>query len=80
MKHIKDYPKKTRPIRVLQFGGGVFLRGFFDWMMQKANEKKDQKTQKEDKSLYRYTFHSDNCRNGYGTLRLFQRGIPLYRA
>ena len=38
MKHIKDYPKGTRPIRVLQFGGGVFLRGFFDWMLQKAND------------------------------------------
>lgn len=38
MKHIKDYPKKTRPIRILQFGGGVFLRGFFDWMLQKAND------------------------------------------
>ena len=38
MKHIKDYPKKTRPVRVLQFGGGVFLRGFFDWMLQKAND------------------------------------------
>ena len=38
MEHIKDYPKKTKPIRVLQFGGGVFLRGFFDWMLQKAND------------------------------------------
>ena len=38
MKHIKDYPKKTRSIRILQFGGGVFLRGFFDWMLQKAND------------------------------------------
>lgn len=27
-----------RPVRVLQFGGGVFLRGFFDWMLQKAND------------------------------------------
>lgn len=27
-----------RPIRVIQFGGGVFLRGFFDWMLQKAND------------------------------------------
>ncbi len=25
-----------RPVRVLQFGGGVFLRGFFNWMMQKS--------------------------------------------
>lgn len=38
MRHIKDYPKKSRPIRVVQFGGGVFLRGFFDWMLQKAND------------------------------------------
>ncbi|MBO7177252.1 MAG: tagaturonate reductase [Clostridia bacterium] len=38
MKHIKDYPKQERPIRILQFGGGVFLRGFFDWMLQKAND------------------------------------------
>lgn len=37
MKHIKDIPTPNRPIRVVQFGGGVFLRGFFDWMMQKAN-------------------------------------------
>ena len=27
-----------RPIRVIQFGGGVFLRGFFNWMMQKSIE------------------------------------------
>ena len=38
MKHIKDYPKQERPVRVLQFGGGVFLRGFVDWMVQKAND------------------------------------------
>ncbi|MBQ7322251.1 MAG: tagaturonate reductase [Clostridia bacterium] len=38
MKHIKDHPKQERPVRVLQFGGGVFLRGFVDWMMQKAND------------------------------------------
>lgn len=38
MKHIKDHSKPQRPIRVLQFGGGVFLRGFFDWMLQKAND------------------------------------------
>ncbi len=30
--------KTQRPIRVIQFGGGVFLRGFFDWMLQKAND------------------------------------------
>ena len=30
--------KTQRPIRIIQFGGGVFLRGFFDWMLQKAND------------------------------------------
>ncbi|MBQ7339054.1 MAG: tagaturonate reductase [Clostridia bacterium] len=30
--------KPTRPTKVIQFGGGVFLRGFFDWMLQKAND------------------------------------------
>ena len=37
-KQIAQLQKKQRPIRVLQFGGGVFLRGFFDWMLQKAND------------------------------------------
>ena len=31
--------KKTkRPIKIIQFGAGVFLRGFFDWMLQGAND------------------------------------------
>ncbi len=32
--------KKERPIRVLQFGEGNFLRGFVDYMIDIANEKK----------------------------------------
>ena len=31
-------PKKARSETVIQFGSGVFLRGFFDWMLQKAND------------------------------------------
>jgi len=31
-------PKKVRKETVIQFGGGRFLRGFFDWMLQKAND------------------------------------------
>ncbi|PZX61326.1 tagaturonate reductase [Algoriphagus ratkowskyi] len=27
----------TRPIKILQFGNGNFLRGFTDWMIEKAN-------------------------------------------
>ncbi|MBQ8341179.1 MAG: tagaturonate reductase [Clostridia bacterium] len=38
MEHIRDHQKPTRPTRIVQFGGGVFLRGFFDWMLQKAND------------------------------------------
>ncbi len=30
--------KKQRPIRVIQFGEGGFLRGFADWMLQKMND------------------------------------------
>ncbi len=30
--------KNNRPIRVIQFGEGGFLRGFADWMLQKLND------------------------------------------
>ena len=30
--------RKTRPERIIQFGEGGFLRGFFDWMLQKMND------------------------------------------
>jgi tagaturonate reductase len=30
-----------RPLRVIQFGEGGFLRGFVDWMLQIVNEKTD---------------------------------------
>ena len=33
--------KKTRPIKVLQFGEGNFLRAFVDWMIDIMNEKTD---------------------------------------
>ena len=35
---ITDFEKKRRPLRAVQFGGGVFLRGFFDPMLAKANQ------------------------------------------
>ena len=38
MKNLDDYNKPTRPIKVLQFGEGGFLRGFVDWMFQKLND------------------------------------------
>lgn len=31
--------KQTRPVKVLQFGGGNFLRGFADWAIDIMNEK-----------------------------------------
>ncbi|HRF68862.1 MAG TPA: tagaturonate reductase [Muribaculum sp.] len=36
MSYIK---KSVRPVRVLQFGEGNFIRGFVDWMFDIANEK-----------------------------------------
>ena len=33
--------KKTRPIKVLQFGEGNFLRAFVDWIIYNMNEKAD---------------------------------------
>ena len=38
IKNLSEYPKPHRPVKAVQFGGGVFLRGFFDWMLQKAND------------------------------------------
>ena len=35
MESIAMHKKPVRKERVLQFGGGGFLRGFFDWMLQK---------------------------------------------
>jgi hypothetical protein len=32
-------PKKTRKETIIQFGSGVFLRGFFDWMLQKLKRR-----------------------------------------
>lgn len=40
MKSI-DMNKMQRPIKVIQFGEGGFLRGFADWMIDKMNEKTD---------------------------------------
>lgn len=31
-------PRASLPVNVLQFGGGRFLRGFVDWMIQVAND------------------------------------------
>ena len=36
---MKITDKKTkRPVKIIQFGAGVFLRGFFDWMLQGVND------------------------------------------
>ena len=37
-----DYPGETRfPERIVQFGGGNFLRGFADWVVDLLNEETD---------------------------------------
>ena len=39
MKSIRDFEKKARPEKVIQFGEGGFLRGFVDWILKKLEEK-----------------------------------------
>ena len=42
MKNITEIVKKTeRPVKVLQFGEGNFLRAFVDWIIDNLNEKTD---------------------------------------
>ena len=38
MKINEKFTKASRPVRVIQFGEGGFLRGFADWMLQKLND------------------------------------------
>lgn len=40
MKNLNEFNKAQRPVKVLQFGEGGFLRGFVDWMLQKLNDQK----------------------------------------
>lgn len=35
---VRGVSVRQRPVRVLQIGGGNFLRGFADWMIQKGND------------------------------------------
>ena len=35
---MNNHVKPVRPVKVLQFGEGGFLRGFVDWMLQKLND------------------------------------------
>lgn len=37
--HRNNANVKNRPIKILQFGEGNFLRGFVDWMVEEMNEK-----------------------------------------
>lgn len=44
MKRLNRYSANTHPLfpnRIMQFGGGNFLRGFVDWMIDVYNEKTD---------------------------------------
>ena len=42
MKKINEtFEKRHRPVKVIQFGEGNFLRAFVDWMIQKTNDATD---------------------------------------
>lgn len=38
MKKITEQPHQTYPARVIQFGEGNFMRGFFNWQLQQLNK------------------------------------------
>ena len=38
MKKITEQPHQTYPARVIQFGEGNFMRGFFNWQLQQMNK------------------------------------------
>ncbi|MEM6769892.1 MAG: tagaturonate reductase, partial [Bacteroidota bacterium] len=41
MLNPQSFERPDRPLRVLQFGGGNFLRAFADWMFDVLNEQTD---------------------------------------
>ncbi|TXF87930.1 tagaturonate reductase [Neolewinella aurantiaca] len=41
MLNPQDFDRPQRPLRILQFGGGNFLRAFVDWMIDVLNEQTD---------------------------------------
>ncbi|MFT6000601.1 MAG: tagaturonate reductase [Neolewinella sp.] len=41
MLNPQDFDRPHRPLRILQFGGGNFLRAFVDWMIDVLNEQTD---------------------------------------
>jgi tagaturonate reductase len=41
MLNPQDFDRTDRPLRILQFGGGNFLRAFVDWMIDVLNEQTD---------------------------------------
>jgi len=54
-------PKVQRPVKVLQFGTGNFLRGFADWMIEILNEKTD-----FDGSIHIIQSHGKSIPEDYG--------------
>ena len=36
---VQAIPRQIRPVRAVQFGAGVFLRGFADWMLEELCER-----------------------------------------
>jgi len=41
MNTLKRESRSTNPLKIIQFGGGNFLRAFVDWMIDELNEKTD---------------------------------------
>ncbi len=64
--------RKVYPVKILQFGSGNFLRGFVDWMVQKAN---DQGLMNAGVSVVQSMSSSDALERQQGVYHLRQSGI-----
>jgi tagaturonate reductase len=64
--------KNTYPVKILQFGTGNFLRGFVDWMVQRAN---DQGLMAAGVSVVQSMSSSDAIERQQGVYHVRQSGI-----
>lgn len=72
LRPIASLPRKTYPVKVLQFGTGNFLRGFADWMMQRAN---DQLNLSLGVTAIQSVSHDDFLLTQQGLFTVVERGL-----
>lgn len=72
LQPISSLPRKTYPVKILQFGTGNFLRGFADWMIQQANDKRNLDL---GVVAVQSVSHDDSLQNQQGLFTIVERGF-----